>query len=837
MAGDGEGLVDAAAVGLLDRAGIVQYAASFTDPDALAAAVGDDTVLVLTDSNRRRARRWTSVRDNLGVTERPGEEPLREDLGDARLDVFPGAGDASRTTVEHRGVRAVAATSYGNTITYTPEDSAAKAFDGDLGTDWRAAAFGPGIGERLRLELDGAITTDHVNLVQPQVRSRDRYVTEVELRFDGGDPVRVRLDASSRTPSGQTVWFGRRAFEVLEIEITDLNVGERRLHGGANAVGFAEVRLRDESADRDVRVEEVVHMPTQMLDALGARSLDHPLVVVASRERIVPVPPRRDPERAILRAFELPTARDFALTGTARISSEADHEAIADALGLPGADEGGVDTDASEFLAGCVACRADAAVDGDPATAWRTPFVRVRGQWVSYETAAPVTVDRLDLAVVADGRHSVPTRLRVEVDGSVRDVPLPAVADDPREGATAQVSVSFPPMTGRTVRVTVLDVRETTTFDFYSGSYTLAPAAIAELGVPGLERASVPRRLPDGCRADLLEVDGEPVAVRLTGTPAAAVHGDALAFEACGPSGALRLGAGAHEIRAAPGAVTGIQLDRVVLASAAGGAAGEVAGGRVTAPGGEPTAPRVRVSEEGRTRVRARVEGADGPFWLVLGQSHSRGWTARVGGEDLGEPRLVDGYANGWYVDGATGDLEVVLEWVPQRRVWAAIGISLAAVAGCLAIVAVTWWRRRSLAASAVPGPGDADVALQWPAAPVRAPLRARLLVAVGVGALGAVVAAPWIGVLAFAAVVAACRWGWARLALALAPAVLLAVAGAYVVVGQVRYEIPPIFEWPTLFPRARTLAWLAVVLLAGHTAVGLLAAERPARRPPTRGG
>ncbi|MCV5580149.1 hypothetical protein OFO05_32615, partial [Escherichia coli] len=85
---------------------------------------------------------------------------------------------------------------------------------------------------------------------------------------------------------------------------------------------------------------------------------------------------------------------------------------------------------------------------------------------------------------------------------------------------------------------------------------------------------------------------------------------------------------------------TAVQLDRVVLASAAGGAAGEVAGGRVAAPGREPVAPRVRVSEEGRTRVRARVEGVDGPFWLVLGQSHSRGWTARVDGEDLGEPRL-----------------------------------------------------------------------------------------------------------------------------------------------------------------------------------------------------
>ena len=44
----------------------------------------------------------------------------------------------------------------------------------------------------------------------------------------------------------------------------------RKLFGGADAVGFAEIRLRDEHADHDVRVDEVVQMPQDLLDALGS---------------------------------------------------------------------------------------------------------------------------------------------------------------------------------------------------------------------------------------------------------------------------------------------------------------------------------------------------------------------------------------------------------------------------------------------------------------------------------------------------------------------------------------------------------------------------------------
>jgi hypothetical protein len=72
-----------------------------------------------------------------------------------------------------------------------------------------------------------------------------------------------------------------------------------------------------------------------------------------------------------------------------------------------------------------------------------------------------------------------------------------------------------------------------------------------------------------------------------------------------------------------------------------------------------------------------------------------------------------------------------------------------------------------------------------------------------------------------------------------------LAVCALYIVVEQYRYRYPPVFEWPTLFPRARTLAWIAVVLLAADVIVDIVRSRARARSdarrasgsPGSRGG
>ena len=248
------------------------------------------------------------------------------------------------------------------------------------------------------------------------------------------------------------------------------------------------------------------------------------------------------------------------------------------------------------------------------------------------------------------------------------------------------------------------------------------------------------------------------------------------------------------------------------------------------------SAPVVDVVHNGDTRMRVHVADATKPFWLVLGESQSRGWHAHVvRGGDLGPSQLVDGYANGWMVTPPPGGaFDVVFEWTPQRQVWAAIWLSLLGVSLCLAIIGFTWSRRRSGVTTAMTSrPGDADVDLAWSARVpvVSAGTRVRWLAPLVSGLVGALVVTPWVGVLAAAVTfVVLVRPRLRPLAL-LVPGALLGLCGLYIAVEQYRYRYPSVFEWPTVFPRARTLAWIAVVLLTGDGIVEMLR-SRPGRQP-----
>jgi hypothetical protein len=836
---DGEGLVDLADVGLLDQQRVILYAGTFAGrPDELREHVARDAVLVVTDTNRRRARRWSTVLDNTGYTEQAGEVPLEKVSGDARLDVFPDQADGTGTlTVTDQGadVVSVRASSYGNPISFTPEDRAAHAMDGDLRTAWRTAAFDEAIGERIVVSLPEPITPGEVELVQPVTGPRDRFVTEVELRFDGDDPMRVALDDRSRTPAGQPVDLGDRRFSELSLEITDLNVGDQEIHRGAPPVGFAEIRLRDDDGD-PIRVEETVVMPTFLLATAGQDSLAHALVYVMARERQLGVPPRSSPEASITRRFEVPTDRTFAVTGDARVNAEAD-ASVVDALLGAAADPraGGVRSTASETLGGCIPCRPSAAIDGDAASAWRTPLVGVTGQWLQYEMSEPIDVDRLDLQVVADGRHSVPTRLRVEVDGRGQDVEVPPIADvrGAGENATAAVRLDLDPMRGRTVRVTVLEAREVRSREYHSEAELALPVGIAELGIDGLTAPRLPRTVPDECRDDLVAVDGKPLSVRLVGARAAGEAGEPLSVEACDRS--LMLDAGTHTLTTAHGSDVGVDVDRLVLASEPGGDAMVVDAGRVVGlPPEPPPAPEVTVDDHGAVSYDATVDSATHPYWLVLGESRSDGWQATAGdGGDLGTSTLVDGFANGWLVERPNDEPTAVsLEWAPQRRVWIAIAISLAAALACIVIVAMARRRRR-------PAPrrtdGDAALDVSAPEVSCTVDVRTRAATVVMAAAAGGVAVGLWAGIIAAVVVAVLLAWPRARLVVGVLAALLVAGVGAYMATSQLRHDYPPIFEWPTLFPRATSPAWLALVLVSAVALVDWVRTRPPWPAPQKR--
>ena len=794
--------------------------------DRIDRALDDGAVLVLTDSNRRRARRWGTVRENSGYTERAGEEPLEEDPGDNRLPVFTDAGDDAYTVARHVGVQSVAASGYGNPVTYTPEHRAAHALDGDTRTAWRVAAFSPVQGERLRIDFDGPVTTNRINLVQPLNGPRNRWITRLKLRFDGDDSTVVDLTDQSRQAHGQTVTFPTRTFRQLELVVDDDNIGKRPAYGALSAVGFAEVRIPG------VRMQEILRLPTDLLAAAGERSAGHPLTVLLARARSNPAEPvRSDEEIRMIRAFELPTARSFRVAGTARLSADAPDQLVDELLGISPASKGGLTVRTDSRLPGSLAHRSSAALDGDPKTSWSADFHEQRGHWIEVTLPQARTLDRLDLRLVADGRHSVPTRLRIETDtGSVREFDVPPVADGADEYATVKAPVRFRPVRGRKFRVTVADVRETKTIDYYSEAPTAMPVAIAELGMPGVRRPRPPARLPRQCREDLVTVDGRPVGVRLAGTPAAAVARDGVAVEPCDDDARLRLGATEHVVRTGKGYRTGIDVDRLVLRSAAGGDRGSADEGE----GEGEDAPRVEVLGEGRASYDLEVAGADRPFWLVLGQSHNDGWQATVDGQgSRGAPELIDGYANGWYVDPAAvgdGPLQVTLRWTPQRIVWVAFALAAIAIAVCVYLIVRDPGRRGRPMPPATGGSRPFAVS-PLTSTGTRPPWREVALGALTVGGLAALLVHPLAGLAVAAVAVGAMLWPSGR-ALLLAGAVGgIGLAAAYTIVRQFRNDFPHDSAWPEFFHVAHLAAWIGVCLLATDIAVSWLRNRRTRSR------
>ena len=268
-----------------------------------------------------------------------------------------------------------------------------------------------------------------------------------------------------------------------------------------------------------MRVDEIVRMPTDLVDTVGTGATSHPLVFSMSRSRTNVIPLRfSQDEVALIRQLRVPDARTFGARGAARIATDAPDDVLDSVLGIPNATQGGITVRASFHLPGDIAARGSAGFDGDPTTAWSTGFSTPAGQWVEFDTPKPVTFDHLNLQVVADGRHSVPTQIRIDSGDQSRTVDLPPIADSKQQNATVSVPVQFDPITASSTRITITQVRERKTTDYYCDCPIVMPAAIAEFGVPGVQRAPLPAQVPATCRTDLLTIDDNAVGVRLVGS-------------------------------------------------------------------------------------------------------------------------------------------------------------------------------------------------------------------------------------------------------------------------------------------------------------------------------
>ncbi|HWE65048.1 MAG TPA: hypothetical protein VG298_00235, partial [Acidimicrobiales bacterium] len=430
------------------------------------------------------------------------------------------------------------------------------------------------------------------------------------------------------------------------------------------------------------------------------------LTLDMNRQRTSPYPPRTDPETTISRQFTLPTARTFTLSGSASLSALLPDDEIDQLTGRSGS---GVVAYSSGRLPGDLRATASATLDNDPTTAWQPGLgsAALVGSHLTYNLPTSTTLTQLNLQVIADGRHSVPTSLTVTGGGVTRSLILPPIADSTVPGAVTTVPLTFPALVGRQFVVTFTGVRTEKAANYYSAGPLALPLGIAEIGIPGISEPPTPATVPGNCTAGLLAIDGQPIDVAVVGSAPSALDNTELQVVPCGPdANGITLSAGTHLVQTAVGHTpsTGWNIDQLVLDSAAGGGAGPAAtptlAGSPKLPATQPgPAPRVAVTAQHIDTESATVSGATSPFELVLGQSVNAGWlaTATPGpgapagahAVTLGRSQLVDSFANGWAVTGpdlrALGSsFTVTLTWTPQSEVWLALGASAVTLFLCL---------------------------------------------------------------------------------------------------------------------------------------------------------
>jgi len=856
--GSGTGLVQAAAIGMLGNNPTIFYSGTLDQDPTLAASVTRGPAdLVVTDSNRKQAFEWNSLNDNTGYTETASEGSTPFIQNDPALNLFVGTPTDAQTTTILGGVASVTASAYGTADTLRPEWRPANALDGNLKTAWQTEGnSGNPLHSWWQVTLTAPTTKDAVNLVQPLPTANEadytnQWITKATLTFDGKDPVTVDLGPASRTAQGQTITFPSRTFRTMRITIDATNLStESYSPPGSSLAGLAEVRIGN------VRATQVTQMPDDLLRLAGPDATTDRLTYIMTRLRVAPVPPRADPEVAMVRQFTVPSDRTFGVTGTARVSTQVGDQEVDRLVGRDLATAGVVQATSSSRMPGDLQDTASATLDGDPSTAW-SPGLGAQAQvgaWLDYALARPTTIDHLALGVVSDAEHSRPTAVTIASSSGSATVNLPPIPTTAAAGSVTTVPVTFPPLSGTDFRLTFDQVDLSYSPSYETSLPTALPIAIAEVGIPGGAAATVPASIPPTCRSDLVRLDGAPLWVSVAGSASTALSGGGLPVTLCGPdAGGVRLAAGVHSLTAADGAGTGLNIDQLVLDSAPGGApvSGDTPGSVGATPASSAHLPEVTVQRHSSTTMTVHVAHASSRFALVLGESVNKGWTASVvGGPGLGKPVLIDGFANGWIVNpkvltaaGATASFDVVLHFAPQTGVDVALLVSGATALACLAIVVTGWLsrrRRRATTIGATEEAGGATIVIDVPFTGTGDAPSSRwsrvVLGTVVAGACAFAFGGPFAGIVVAIGIALAMSWRRGRALLLAAGALLIGAGALDVVVHQMRYRYPP-GGWPTHFDRASTLVWAAVLLLGADAALEAVRRFRDRDRPPGRRG
>ena len=365
VAGSGDGLVDAAAAGLLDGHELVRYTGSLDDaelrrrrrdgqrdhrhrlqprpgPTTGAARRTSSASPRTTTRRARRAARGRRPTSGCRCSAPTATRADRRRAGRARCGRGPRP-TASRSPTGRRTGRSMAV-------------------DGDPATAWRVADRAP-TRSASSIRLDVAEPIDHLTLRQPRGCGRGpphRRRDDRPSTTRAAGRVDARRAVARRPPASASTSTRRPAPSTVTITIESVVVPDPTIGPALAAVGFAEI---DAGLGRRSRSSGRRATPP------ASPRRRRPVSFVFTRLRTRPTDRwRSDPEPTMVREFELPGDRTFDARGhraprpagrRRRARRAARHRRRR--WRSPGS-------------TGVAAAAGWAATDGDPATAWTTPF-------------------------------------------------------------------------------------------------------------------------------------------------------------------------------------------------------------------------------------------------------------------------------------------------------------------------------------------------------------------------------------------------------------------------------------------------------------------------------
>ncbi|MEI6630874.1 MAG: alpha-(1-_3)-arabinofuranosyltransferase family protein, partial [Actinomycetota bacterium] len=590
LSGDGEGLVDALNANLIEPRRPIIYADTIHQRE-LGDISRTSSIQILTDTNRRAARRWYSVGSNTGKTDGAKTEALRKDPSDNRLMPFIADHDLdvspdSQTVSELVGdIASVRATNYGNPVTFTPEDRPENAVDGDPRTAWRTAVFQSSRNEALEITLRRKVTTDRITLELPTTGVTARKITKFSITLDGSaSPILSSFGKGNSV----TVTFASQSFTRVLIRVLSDSYGARTSFSAAPGVGIAEVKIGGVSST------EYFRLPV-------TRVSDAPSTFLLTRRRIDQATPNRfDPETNISRIFSTTTPTAFSISGDVRVSGLAKDAVINQLIGADPL------VFASRRTQGSPSSFGLSAVDGDQNTFWTTPIDASIGAQLNI-ALGDTNTRRLRFAFINDNEHSIPTTITITGTGGSSQVQVP------KPDETGNSVVNLPATIQAPITSIVIDeIAAKTSPDYFSGFPRVLPVSVREIDT-GAHNELTTRKLSVLCHSDLLWIDDVAVGVLIKGSVSDALNRQTLELSLCDNS--FMLGAGKHTLRTALGEDVGFDLDRIILQP-------KTRLVKASVPAAQTT-----ILSRGTTHLEAQVT-ATGPTIVSFAYSINPGWKA-----------------------------------------------------------------------------------------------------------------------------------------------------------------------------------------------------------------